>query len=91
MSVEKEPIKVNILISSSFIEPFEPLACIDKVFLNEIDIWNYIEKKYYALIKDMADDIEKVIIYRWGVYVYLKANNTKFNCVKYEIYKRVAL
>ena len=91
MSSEKEPIKVNILIISSFIEPFDPLVYIYTVFLNEIDIWNYIEKKYYAMLQDMANDIEKVKIERWGVYVYLKANNEKFNRIKYEIYKRVAL
>ena len=91
MSSEKEPIKVNILMISSCIEPFDPLIYVDAVFLNEIDIWNYIEKKYYAMLQDTADDIEKVIIYRWGVYVYLKSNNEQFGKIKYEIYKRVAL
>ena len=91
MSSKKEPITINVLLISSIIGPFEPLVYIDTVFLNEIDIWNYIEKKYYAYIKDMADDIEKVKIDRWGVYVYLKTNNQKFNGIKYEIYKRVAL
>ena len=85
-----EPITVNVLLNSWVTEPFDPLVYIDKVFLNEIDIWNYIEKKYYALLEDMADDIEKVKIYRWGVYVFLKTNNKKFTGVKYEIYKRVA-
>ena len=92
MSIKKEPLViVYILLYSSFIEPFEPFAYIDVVFLNEIDIWNYIEKKYYAMIKDIADNIEKVEIDRWGVYVYLNTNNKKFNCIKYEIYRRVAL
>ena len=91
MSNETEPITVNILLISSTIEFFDPLVYVDTVFLNEIDIWNYIEKKYYAMLEGMVDDIEKVKIDRWGVYVYLKTNNEKFNGVKYEIYKRVAL
>lgn len=91
MNSEKEPTAVNILLISWNTEPFDSLVYIDTVFLNEIDIWNYIEKKYYATIKDMVNDIEKVKIDRWGVRVFLKSNNEKFNGVKYEIYKRVAL
>lgn len=91
MSDKKEPIVVYILLMSHITEPFDPLVYIDAVFLNEVDIWNYIEKKYYAMIKDMVDDIEKVKIDKWGLYIYLKTYNKQFSGIKYEIYKKVAL